>query len=30
LIEARLASARTVALEHPEAFFARLNRHGKR
>jgi len=30
LIEDRLASARTVALEHPEAFWARLNRHGRR
>src|SRR5690242_10852830 len=29
LIESRLASARTVALEHQEAFWARLNRHGR-
>jgi hypothetical protein len=30
LIETRLAHARTVALDHPEAFWARLNRHGRR
>jgi hypothetical protein len=30
LIEARLASVRTMALEHPDAFWARLNRHGRR
>jgi hypothetical protein len=29
LIEARLANARSLALEHPEAFFSRLNHHGR-
>ena len=30
LIETRLTNAQKMAIEHPESFFLRLNRHGQR